>query len=212
MTVARTIQEEMFVIVGHRADGNWYPIALQGCLPLFTTAEAATTFLREVGGIPNGAKVSRESGWDRVIGCMRLARDEGATLVAVDCTATAKGVSLDESNKALENMLEQVALTATALLRRLLIACAAKTGTCEDGDTVDGNPRQSPEVMRKAARAPARGDNPQFPRCGVVPAPSSVTATSTVISSIRSIRRASSGLRQAVRIFPVFARVLCRHR
>lgn len=126
MTTARTFSESMFVLVSQRADGLWYPVTLKGCLALFTTGDFAKAFLARVRGLPAGTKVSRESGWERVVGVMRLARDEGATLVAVDPAATVKAVPLDESMKALETMLEQVALTATAALRGLLIKCAAR--------------------------------------------------------------------------------------
>src|SRR2546422_336101 len=107
MTAASTFSESMFVLVSKRADGNWYPVALQDCLLLFTTGEAAKTFLSRVEGIPDGSIVSQESGWNKVIGVMQLARDEGVAVVAVDPTETAKTVRLDESIRSLEQMVEQ---------------------------------------------------------------------------------------------------------
>jgi hypothetical protein len=131
MTTARTFTESMFVLVAQGADGEWYPVVPKGCLALFTSGESAKAFLARVRGLPAGTKISRESGWERVVGVMRLARDGGATLVAVDPAATVKAVPLDASMKALETMLEQVALTATAALRGLLIKCAARMGSPE---------------------------------------------------------------------------------
>lgn len=149
MTTSRTFSESMFVLVSQRADGNWYPVTLKGCLPLFSTAEAATTFLHRTKGISAGAKVGRETGWERVVGVMRFARDEGAPLVAVDPTGTVKAVPLDEAITALQNMLEQVALTATALLRRFLIACAARMETPKPDMTL----AEGAEILGRVVRA-----------------------------------------------------------
>lgn len=149
MTTARTFTESMFVLVSERADRNWYPVSSQGCLLMFTTEDAARSFLGRVTGLPSATKVSRESGWERIVGIMRLARDEGSTLVAVDPTSTVKAVSLDDAMMGLEQMLEQVALTATALFRRLLIACAAKMETPKPDMTL----AEGVEVLRRVVRA-----------------------------------------------------------
>ncbi len=192
MTDPGSFRGSMFVLVAMRADGKWYPLSVRGCLPMFTSGDLAKAYLSERRGLPDGTIVSQESGWERLIGAMQQARDEGTRLVAVDPTEADEAMSIDHAIRTLSSMREQVALPANALLLRCMLSCAERMGRSRAAT----GPAGAVEILERVVRAlrpqgemaAASRDGETFLRslagreAGVSPAPPIVPIPETAIA------------------------------
>ena len=112
--------ESMFVVVRQDADAQWMPVVFHGAVVLFNDGEKANRFVRTVKGLPEGCKVSRESGWERVIGVLELGARAGADGVIVDPADTGKKHPVTDAIASLRGMMTDVAQASAARFARAI--------------------------------------------------------------------------------------------